>query len=457
MGLFDKFKKKKVETQNVTTKSDFVRDINPATYKYINNRITPIWGGNSEGIEAYTSNDAFFSVVNRLSEISSNLPLGIYDNFSDKKVIEGDVYNKIYKSINSKQGIRDFIFESFINWFSTGDLYIWKKTVSFGFPSEYIVLPSQNVRAWRLQGLSIFDPISYYDFYDGNRYLRIEVEEMIHVQDYNPDVTAQLQDLGLSPSKPLKNILTSSNELAISEASIFKNGGANKLISGASVEFGLLPADKEALEEGLRQRRGGAQGTNKALISDSPVTVHDIGMSPQELQMYNAYLMHLRRFCSAFGVQSQLFNDPMNKAYNNMDAAIKGVITDVAIPRMERFIESVFEKHVLPEYGVYMKIERDLIDVLQDSPTAQKDVAIREFEKGLILDTEYREKFGYSKLKKSEEAKQILASILGVGGTQALVAIVADPFLTSEQKLESLQILFGLTPEEAQRIVYGQK
>ncbi len=456
MSLFDRFKKKKLETNNVTTKSDFVRDINPKTYTYINNRITPIWGGNSEGIEAYTTNDAFFSVINRLSEISSNLPLAIYDSFSDRKIIEGDVYNKIYKEINSKQGLRDFIFESFINWFSTGDLYIWKNVVSYGFPAEYIVLPSQNVRAWRLQGLSIFDPISYYEFYDGNRYLRIEVEEMIHVQDYNPDVAAMMQDLGLSPSKPLKNILTSSNELAISEASIFKNGGANKLVSSTSLEFGINEKDREALEKGLTQRRGGAESTNKALISGSPVTVHDIGMSPQELQMYNAYLMHLRRVCSAFGIQSQIFNDPMNKAYNNMEAAIKGVITDVAIPRMERFIESVFEKHILPELGVYMKIEKENIDVLQDSPTAQKDMAIKEFEKGLISDTEYRERFGYSKLNQTEENKQILASILGAQGTQALVAIVADPSLSAEQKLESLQILFGLTPEEAQRIVYGQ-
>ena len=50
------------------------------------------------------------------------------------------------------------------------------------------------------------------------------------------------------------------------------------------------------------------------------------------------------------------------------------------------------------------------------------------------------------------KAKEMLATQLGVGGTQSLIAIISDPNLTDEQKMLLLEKLFNFTPEEAARL-----
>lgn len=46
-----------------------------------------------------------------------------------------------------------------------------------------------------------------------------------------------------------------------------------------------------------------------------------------------------------------------------------------------------------------------------------------------------------------------LAQALGVGGLQSLQSIIADPNLTPDQKINTLNIVFGITVEDAKRIV----
>ena len=50
------------------------------------------------------------------------------------------------------------------------------------------------------------------------------------------------------------------------------------------------------------------------------------------------------------------------------------------------------------------------------------------------------------------KAKEMLATQLGVGGTQSLIAIISDPNLTDTQKALLLEKLFNFTPEEAARL-----
>jgi hypothetical protein len=68
---------------------------------------------------------------------------------------------------------------------------------------------------------------------------------------------------------------------------------------------------------------------------------------------------------------------------------------------------------------------------------------------------ERRTLIGFDELKEEEAEKSVLAQVLGVGGTQALVMVVTDPILTPEQKTQLLIKLFSLSEEDA-RIIIGQ-
>jgi hypothetical protein len=52
-------------------------------------------------------------------------------------------------------------------------------------------------------------------------------------------------------------------------------------------------------------------------------------------------------------------------------------------------------------------------------------------------------------LEDAKSDNSVLAVTLGVGGTQALTSIIADPVLTIEQKKGSMIVLFGLTEQQA--------
>jgi hypothetical protein len=53
----------------------------------------------------------------------------------------------------------------------------------------------------------------------------------------------------------------------------------------------------------------------------------------------------------------------------------------------------------------------------------------------------------------TEDDKTVLATVIGVGGTQALIAIVTDGILNLEQKVQLLIKLFSFTEEEANKIM----
>lgn len=51
-----------------------------------------------------------------------------------------------------------------------------------------------------------------------------------------------------------------------------------------------------------------------------------------------------------------------------------------------------------------------------------------------------------------EKDSRLLIDIIGIGGVQAMQAIIADPVMTPLQKVSSLQIIFGIDEEQAKKI-----
>jgi hypothetical protein len=72
-----------------------------------------------------------------------------------------------------------------------------------------------------------------------------------------------------------------------------------------------------------------------------------------------------------------------------------------------------------------------------------------------LTPTERRSLVGYPELSSKTVGDQLLSERLGVGGTQSLVGIISDPTLSKEQKKASLQLLFGLLPADADKLVGG--
>jgi hypothetical protein len=71
-----------------------------------------------------------------------------------------------------------------------------------------------------------------------------------------------------------------------------------------------------------------------------------------------------------------------------------------------------------------------------------------------LTSNERRALIGFEEIT-SKGDNQVLAQVLGVGGTQALVSVVTDTLLMPEQKIQLLIKLFSLSEEDA-RMIIGQ-
>ena len=66
---------------------------------------------------------------------------------------------------------------------------------------------------------------------------------------------------------------------------------------------------------------------------------------------------------------------------------------------------------------------------------------------------ERRELIGFEPVADSEANQQMLASVLGVGGTQSLLAIMQDTTMAKDTKKELLKLLFNFTDDDVNKIV----
>jgi len=126
---------------------------------------------------------------------------------------------------------------------------------------------------------------------------------------------------------------------------------------------------------------------------------------------------------------------------------------------------SIFENDIIRGHGM---------DIKQIAPRLQfeKETGIRcymmwfwdgyiymnylsELEKGFYFDTknEIRIANGDEEATDLKADTTLLAVTLGVGGTQALTSILADPNLTISQKQGTLKVLFGLSDEQTNQML----
>lgn len=136
--------------------------------------------------------------------------------------------------------------------------------------------------------------------------------------------------------------------------------------------------------------------------------------------------------------------DLMRNAYNYYNS-----ITENERYTLERILKQLFQYW----YDKSVNIDGDfsISPCKYDSEADYKDLPT-EILKDLTAN-ERRAMAGFDELNNSANEQQLLAEKLGVGGTQAMVAIMADSTLSDQQKGALIKILFGLTKEQVSELI----
>jgi HK97 family phage portal protein len=341
-----------------------------------------------ESVNGFLGNDSLYSIVHKIALNGGTLPYKVYKG--ETEVFTNDKYFDLLESPNSIQSRFEFMYQALVNMTLTGDLYIVKNQESIGFGVDsLIILPSQTTSCERVNQNDIFSPIKRYTSDLGGVKKYYEPEEIIHLKYFDPSVEGQKDNQGLSPLQAGQYILEANNNLTVAEASILNNRGANNIIASGDGEYTLTSGAKAELDEGLRNRIGGAKNFNKTITTASKIEVHKLDMSPSDLGLIETFPNQLRRLCTLFSMPAELFNADRSGQFNTRKEALKSSYTEGILPVVELIYSSI-DRGLRNDYPTYcQKVDRSKIEALNLSKQDQIDTWLAMFEKGAIS----REKF----------------------------------------------------------------
>ena len=308
--------------------------------------------------DAYQGNADVYSIINYISTLAANIDWTLSEIKDEKALVSLKNYDGYdYKTMeleskaleqidthpiltvlanpNLQQTRSEFIY----NWCGfkliTGNVYINGIApaigVNKGLFQELFLLPSQFVEI--LPG-GFRQPIRQYIVHIGSFKMKFDPETVNHSKYFNPDFTHGQSLFGMSPLQSAFRNVQSSNDADIARVRAFQNQGAIGMISAGSSEekMKMSPAELQSLSDKYQDKFGGAENFNKVLFTTSLAKWDNMGLSPVDLAIMESKIHDLRTLCSIYGIQSQLFNDPENKTFNNQKEAKKAAMTDVIMP-----------------------------------------------------------------------------------------------------------------------------
>ena len=203
--------------------------------------------------------------------------------------------------------------------------------INKGVFQELYIMPSQHIEI--VPG-GIREPIKKYILNAGIKRIPFDPEVVNHSKYFNPVFEDGQSLYGQSPLQAAFRNLTSSNDADAARTSSYQNNGAIGMISGNGKDSTMKMSDKEleAMSDAYKEKFGGTKNINKVLFTTSQIRWDSMGLSPVDMAILDSKIHDLRTFCNIYGTQSQNFNDPENKTFNNVKEGKKADMTNAVMP-----------------------------------------------------------------------------------------------------------------------------
>lgn len=176
----------------------------------------------------------------------------------------------------------------------------------------------------------------------------------------------------------LKETLGAIDVYKNSDIYLTKTFGAFGILSGS--EMGINAADKEELQQQLKERAGTTEAKDQFIISNSPINFSQIDFKIKELQLSDKIKDEIKVLCAHFGVPYDLIPTSGQSTYANQMAAIVDFYRSCISPLAEQILSLaryiVLKKYVtIPTTAVTFRI--DNVAELADDRTAMIDYKLK--------------------------------------------------------------------------------
>jgi len=337
--------------------------------------------------DSYLSNSDVYSIIKKITEIGSSLPLIHVDENGDK--IEDSELIKLIQKPNEKQTQKEFIELAMTYLLTTGNIFYHKqKAIGFDGAQELTVLNTQSIEIQNNNDWSV----KYYTYNFGGKTINYLPEDIIHVKYVDPSLYGIQSNYGLSPLQAAGLTLTSSNNLQVADASILKNKGASGILTtkGESV---MTPEEGRAIQSAVDRNISGAKNFGKTPVTSVDLNYQQLGMSPSDLKLLESNVQKLRTFCNVFGVDAASFNDTESKKYSNRIEAEKALYTNAVIPTVEKVLSGI-NKELIVEDNTEIVPDTSKVKALQTDLKVESERLVELVNAGIIDVNEAREELG---------------------------------------------------------------
>lgn len=305
----------------------------------------------------------------------------------------------------------------------------------------------------------------------GDNETTLEINDILLLRDITPSFkTLIIPESRLKALEmPINNIIGAYESRNV----LINYRGALGILSPEKDQFGVAPINPEDKEELQKDflRYGLKSEQWKFIITSAALKWQQMGIPTKDLMLMEEVVESTKAICDQYGHPAQMLGiiDPK---YDNWDAAEKGLYQNAIIPEAESNFEQWNDFFKTADHKLIISKDFDHVPVLQadqvKEATARKtlnEAKKIEFEAGLITLDQWLEALGEEPLPENKgqvrasdlkNSNVPLAVVLGVGGVQALVAVLTAT-ISAESKRGVLEVIFGIQPADTARMVSEDK
>lgn len=427
--------------------------------------------------EAYNRCPPISAIINRKSQAFINGQTWLLDkDGAVAETKEAKEFNKLWKKPNPIQSQKQF----------EAQLYSYFQL--FGFAIIFPVKPvgyTKNIEASSLWNI----PISWIDWnktYEkftlsgvqilqeivvnfSGYYTTLKIADLIIIRD----VTISFDNITFPTSKinplqmPINNIIGAFE----SRNTLINYRGAFGILStdpgkGQYVPLPLGEIEKEKLQKDFR-RYGLRKKQFQVILTTASLKWQSMGYPTKDLMLMEEVQESSKSVCDGMNFPPHLLGliDP---TFNNQSTAEKGLYRNAIIPDADNIFDQLQTAFDFDKYGLNFEKDFSKIESLQSDKKFEAEARLQlnnalqiEWNNGLITLDQWLEKLGEDPLpnnsgqvrKGDTENKNVpLAVTIGVGGIQGLLSVLTASNLSSEARQATLEILFGLSASDAERM-----
>ena len=324
-------------------------------------------------LNSYTGNNDVFTVINKITEPASGVPVFQYDK--DDNIVEGGKMLALLNKPNNYQSQSQFIEAALSFYYIFGEGFSAFDTldkssgsINAGVPMRLDQLPPQ----WMKIDLgTYFDPIKGYSFYPfgSDNMMAYEKDRVFHWKEFNPDYSTTGGHLrGMSRLKPLIKSIIGSQEGYNSLVKAFQSQGMWGIVSMLQGDnktvVELTKEQKSTLKSGfLRDMKKG-----ELTIANSLVNYTKMGLSVVELEILRALPYLGGKLTDAYNVPDQLMAGSQSKTYSNYKEAERALWANAICPSLDAYLEgltNLLAPNFPGEEETFLKADYSGIEALQ--------------------------------------------------------------------------------------------